>query len=326
MAKIIQIFRGWIRNFTFFLPKNLKLFGLITLRLIRDTYKLLFRYYLTFIVSPIFFILLGLFFPSFLLLRSFVLLFAWFYILYGVLVIARPSTQKKDNLYLKFYDLNKFFWQEKIGWIKQYQWMIAVLFAFMVILYWPVAYFSCWMSYIIALSTDGWLCSPKIIIAAFQTVLSLLGGPFVIYSFLIKDFGFMANQVFSTGLLLPYLYDQSMALLAPFFIAISPVFIYATLFLLDSGMAKKTKKDSLFSYIFNAIKMVFYNIPIFIVCQIMTYVLLIGFYSFAHLHPYCVYLCPFFAFILFPVILCFYTNLYIKYSYEQVALYRLGPK
>lgn len=325
MAAMVKILRGWFQDLLFFTPKNLKIVGLITLRLMRDMYRLMVHHYIIFFMIPLLLLIVGSFI-LYRLVRCFFTAYAWLYCLYTFLIIIRPSMQIKSSVYMELYDLPITVWQKKVGWFKQYQWMIAVLLAFMVILYWIVAYSVCLASYFFALSGSGWICSPALIIGVYQGVISLFGGPVVLYSFFINDFGPTMHPMFSTGVMMPYVFDQSLALLAPFFVVSSPIFICATLFLLDSGMNTKAKKDSLFGHIYNAFKMVFYNMPLFFAFQSISYSLLFAFYALGHMHPYCVYVLPYVAFVLYPIILCFYAGLYTKYSYEQVALYCLGPK
>lgn len=310
MQSITRIFRLWYRSLSFFYPKNIRLFSLITLKSIRQVYPLLFNNGSVLFSSLLFIFVLAVLFRYSHTAQGIFLCFAWMLASFAVIVMCRPSLTKKDSTqYFESYNYYTSwvqFARPGFDWFSFYYIMTIVCVLVVTGLFFLL---------------DGgmWLlaASNTFAITGLQLLICLLGGP---VSFFIQP---VVGSLQSIEL------DSFVTM--PFYLVSSPIFILSALFLFDSGISRMQftwKQRELFHWknVSNALIMILHHWPIIAVLQGILY----GIVSLVHLFAmqYSInnpIICTLILLLIYPCIVCVYTTVYTKCFYEQVPLYRMGP-
>lgn len=262
-GETMQILQSWKESLLIFKPSNFKLFLMVTVKSILETYKLLLCYFWWLVLLYVFFsVLVYAFFFS----DSQILAFLFLAIMFVTFLIVRPSVERKGYSYFS----------KKLLYIG----LIGIFYPIIVflVLFFTVLFFS-----VLGIPFPFWL---RIILA-----------PFI---------GFIAPV---------------------FFLFVTPLSIFYTLFALDSDIDMRAidsytmriaKIMKIFGEaFFRAGKMVLFSYPFCFV----SYLLFYGMYQSLHwIIPYPLFF-RFFHLLLLPILICIFANFYIKQVHEHFDLY-----
>jgi len=263
----MQLLQSWKESLSIFKPANFKLFVLITIKSVWETYKILFKYFWWLIIL----LVTVQFYKT--ALGMLILFGVPLLLVYLILLIARPSVGLKNWAYFGNYIL----------YIIPFLIMVAILFS-----YYEGVYFN---------RPSG--LTPFVSLSQIITFVF----PVQFQSILQRDYrlNFLTFFMFLQVLL-------------------SPFIILFNLFYLDSD---KSFRSIIFSFI-RSLKMVLYNYPAFLI--MWTVFLSLWYLLMSILFKYFTYNVVFtiqlitFVFLV-PLLICIFTNLYIKQVHEYFDLY-----